>query len=222
MYTLIKNKPRRSLWMSEKELHTELVDRSFARSFFNVKVRLGMSRLAIFIDGGYLDWVQLNKFQVHTDFEKLARVVSGDKEMYRTYYYHCLPYQSNPPTQDEARRFSNSQKFFYSIDKLPRFQVRQGKLAFRGTRDDGKPILEQKRVDILLGTDLVLLAAKQHISEAVIIAGDSDFMPAIEVAKSEGVLIRLYSHPDSVHNDLWNLADERVSIDKAFMNKVKR
>lgn len=179
-----------------------------------------MTRLAIFIDGAYLDWVQKEKFNAHCDLQKLAQELTGNKELYRTYYYHCLPYQSNQPTQDEAKRFSGAQKFFYSIDKLSRFQVRQGKLAFRGLDQDGKPIFEQKRVDILLGTDLVLLAAKQHISEAVIIAGDSDFMPAIEVAKVEGVLIRLYSHPESVHTELWNVADERSNIDQ--INKVKR
>lgn len=181
-----------------------------------------MSRLAIFIDGAYLDWVQKEVFQEHTDLRKLAMEVADGKELYRTYYYHCLPYQSNPPTRDETIRFSGAQKFFYSIDRLSRFQVRQGKLAFRGLKDDGKPIFEQKRVDILLGTDLVLLAAKQHISEAVIIAGDSDFLPAIEIAKTEGLLIRLYSHPSSIHQELWNAADERVDIDQDLIDRVKR
>lgn len=180
-----------------------------------------MTRLAIFIDGAYLDWIQREKFNVHTDLQKLVTEISHGKELYRTYYYHCLPYQSNPPTQDEARRFSRTQKFFYSIDKLNRFQVKQGKLAYRGLTQDGRPIFEQKRVDILLGTDLVLLAAKQHISEAVIIAGDSDFLPAVEIAKTEGVLIRLYSHPESVHTELWNAADERFDMDKKLMNKIK-
>ena len=178
-----------------------------------------MSRTAIFIDGGYLDWIQ-KKFRVKTDLQKLVSELSKENNLYRTYYYHCLPYQSKSPTPDEAARFGKAQKFFYNLDQLNRFQVRLGKLAFRGNTDNGKPIFEQKRVDILLGTDLVLLAAKQHISEAVIIAGDSDFMPAIEVAKSEGVLIRLYSHPDSVHNDLWNLADDRIDIDQTLMDKV--
>lgn len=181
-----------------------------------------MSRLAIFIDGAYLDWVQKEVFHVHSDLQKLAAELTTGKELYRTYYYHCLPYQSNPPTRDEALRFSGAQKFFYSIDKLSRFQVRQGKLAYRGADQDGKPIFEQKRVDILLGTDLVLLAAKQHISEAVLIAGDSDFLPAVEIAKTEGVLIKLYSHPNSIHQELWNAADERFDLDKAFINKVKR
>ena len=148
--------------------------------------------------------------------------MAKDRELYRTYYYHCLPHQSNPPTREEASRFGNAQKFFYTIDQLNRFQVRLGKLAYRGKTDKGEPIFEQKRVDILMGSDLVLLGAKQHISEAVIIAGDSDFMPAIEVAKSEGVLIRLYSHSKSIHQDLWNLADERFDIDQAFIDKVKR
>jgi uncharacterized LabA/DUF88 family protein len=181
-----------------------------------------MTRLAIFIDGAYLDWVQKEKFNTHCDLEKLAGALAGDGELYRTYYYHCLPYQSAQPTKDEAERFGKAQRFFQQITKLPRFQVREGKLAFRGIDTDKKPIFEQKRVDILLGTDLVLLSAKQHISEAVIVAGDSDFLPAIEVAKTEGVFVRLYSHPDSIHRELWDVADERHDINKALIDKVKR
>lgn len=42
-----------------------------------------MSRVAIFIDGAYLDWVQKEKFKVHTDLQKLAIQLTGDKELYQ-------------------------------------------------------------------------------------------------------------------------------------------
>ena len=38
----------------------------------------------------------------------------------------------------------------------------------------------------------VLAAAKKSITDAAILAGDSDFLPAIEAAKPEGVVIHLF------------------------------
>ena len=71
-----------------------------------------MARLAIFIDGGYLDVLARDEFHVRVDNAKLSsqitRIVDeGTAEpvdLLRTYYYDCLPYQSNPATEEEKRR----------------------------------------------------------------------------------------------------------------------
>lgn len=98
--------------------------------------------------------------------------------------------------------------------------MRLGKLAFRGTQD-GRPIFEQKRVDILLGVDLVQLAAKHQITDAMVLAGDSDFLPAIEIAKQEGVVVHLF-HGASPHNELLTRCDERVRIDDEIVDAIRR
>src|ERR1700736_4465549 len=123
---------------------------------------MSLGRVAIFIDGGYLDFVLREEFDnARIDYEKFAAWMAGPNEMLRTYYYHCLPYQSNPPTDEERRRFSQAQSFFGRLCRLPRFHVREGKLAYRG-RDasTGLAIFEQKRVDLMLGLDMALLASK--------------------------------------------------------------
>jgi uncharacterized LabA/DUF88 family protein len=94
-------------------------------------------------------------------------------------------------------------------------------LAYRGNDQQGHPKYEQKRVDILLGVDLVQLAAKQSIQEAILVAGDSDFIPAVVAAKSEGVLIRLY-HGAKPHSDLWQEADERIQFNQSIIDSVRR
>ena len=128
-----------------------------------------MSRIAIFIDAGYFQVMSRDEFKSpRIDFGKLAAKIAGGKEILRTYYYDCLPYQSNPPTADEADRFSRRQRFHYALDRNPRFQVRLGRLEFRGKTTTGEPIFEQKRVDILMGVDLALLAAKHQITDAAI------------------------------------------------------
>ena len=178
------------------------------------------NRVAIFIDGAYLDYLLKDEFgMARIDFSALSKQIAGESDILRTYYYHCPSYQGNPPTQDERERYSAQRKFFDTLDRLPRYTVRLGRLAFRGFDDQGKPRYEQKRVDILLGVDMVQLAAKQSIQEAVLLAGDSDFIPAVTAAKSEGVMVRLL-HGERPHSDLWQESDERTQITQELIDSI--
>lgn len=196
-----------------------------------------MTRVAIFIDGGYLTELLKKEFgteelgsssdkvkkPVKIDFDKLAKEIAkriGNVEILRTYYYNCLPYQSSPPSNDEKKRFENAQSFFSALRKLPRFEVREGRLAFRGCDINGKPIYEQKRVDTLTTLDLALLSIKRQITHAVLLTGDSDFIPAIKAVQSEGVLVWLF-HGLRPHGDLWDAADERFHITQDFIDQIR-
>ena len=66
---------------------------------------------------------------------------------------------------------------------------------------------------------MVQLAARQTIQEAVLLAGDSDFIPAVTAAKAEGVLVRLF-HGERPHSDLWQEADERTQITQDFADSI--
>ena len=176
---------------------------------------------ALFIDGAYLDYVLRDEFDgVRVDFSALAKSMASGTDILRTYYYHCLPYQSRPPTSEESERYAGRRRFFTALERLPRFEVRLGRLELR-YGPDGARRFEQKRVDILLGVDMVQLAAKGRIQQVVLLAGDSDFIPAVSVAKSEGVLIRLF-HGEGCHSELWQAADERVKIDQPFIDEVRQ
>ena len=180
------------------------------------------TRTANFIDGAYLQRVVADEFsRARIDLSALAQTMANGADILRTYYYHCMPYQSSRPSREESERYAASQRFFTALELLPRFEVRLGRLEFRGNSPDGMPILEQKRVDIMLGVDMVQLAAKGHITHVSLLAGDSDFVPAVAVAKAEGVLVRLY-HGSSCHVDLLREVDERVQIDRALIDSVLR
>jgi len=185
-----------------------------------------MHKIAFFIDGAYLDHVLANEFpHKRIDYQSFIRAIvaeaGSDREIVRAYYYHCLPYQGTHPTSEQSERFSKMQKFFRALQRTPRFEVSQGRLAFRGVDDKGAPIFEQKRTDLLLGIDLVLLAARHSIDEAFIIAGDSDFIPAIHAAKSEGVVIYLVCG-DTCHDDLLDEVDERIKITPKLISASTR
>ena len=138
------------------------------------------NRVAIFIDGAYLQHVLRDEFaSAQIDFQALSDTLAGGSDILRSCYYDCPAYQSDPPTEEERTRYRAQRAFFDWLDKLPRYAVRLGRLERR--RDaQGEYRFEQKRVDILLGVDMVQLAAKRAIQEAVLVAGDSDFIPAVE------------------------------------------
>lgn len=182
-----------------------------------------MGRVAIFIDGAYLDYTLRDDFgSAGIDYGKFSQALAGEKEILRTYYYHCLPYQSNPPTVEESERFGRRQAFFTALRRLPRYEVREGRLEFRGKRDDGTFIFQQKRVDIMLGVDLTLLSATRQITDVILVAGDSDFIPAVVVAKNEGAVVWLYhGTKNPPHRDLWDLVDERVALSQQLIDSVR-
>lgn len=198
-----------------------------------------MARLVIFIDGGYVSKLAKIEFEgIYVDYEKfpneilntIAQRTPEPLDLLRTYYYDCLPYQSDPPTQEERKRFASKRRFFAAIEHIPRFTVRQGRLEFRGKDIAGEPIFQQKRVDLMLGLDFALLSGKQQITHAAIVAGDSDLIPAFRVAANEGIAVWLFHGPRKSVVDgrptfaleLWQAADERCEIEKTFIEKVKR
>lgn len=181
-----------------------------------------MGRIAIFIDGGYLDAVLRDEFRgARIDYALLAEEIARGHDLLRTYYYNCLPYQSNPPTTEESRRFGAARKFHEALNALPDFEVRLGRLARRGVNPDGSAHFEQKQVDLLLGIDLTLLSGKHLITHGALVTGDSDLVPAVEVAKREGVSVLVY-HGRTYHQELWSMADRRVQITQELIERIRR
>jgi len=182
-------------------------------------------RLACFIDGGYLDKILRDEFAgTRVDYSRLVAALASQVkpgiDVLRTYYYHCLPYQGTPPTPDESQRVSSMQKFLDKIERLPRFQLRLGRLARRGPDERGNYRFEQKMVDVLLSVDLVKLSVGRQITHVALVAGDADFVPAMHIAKDEGVQVWLF-YGGKVHHQLLQAADERVRIDQALVDLVR-
>lgn len=181
------------------------------------------NRAAVFLDAGYLENVLRKDFPgVRVDFGKLAAELSRGNDLLRTYYYNCPPFQSNPPTAEENDRKRKADQFYYALGQLPRFEVRLGRLAMRSCRKCGEASYQQKRADLMLGVDLVSLSARNQIATAVIVAGDSDFLPAITAAKECGVLVHLFhgSASNPPHRDLYSACDERTELSKELIGRV--
>ena len=160
------------------------------------------NKIAVFIDGGYVDKMAVHGFNEQNgcenklDYCKLiehAMLENGEKEydLLRVYYYTCPPYKFENPTYEQKTFCEGRENFINKISGLNRFEVRLGRLQSIDV-GDGKKKFRQKGVDIYLAADLLGLALKNKISKAVIITGDSDFVPVIQMVKEAGVVVKLY------------------------------
>ncbi len=179
-----------------------------------------MNRIANFIDGGYLDALLKNEWDGREiNYKLLTDKMTNDFDLLRTYYYHCPPFEVDEPTDWQKEFYTERKTFFRKLETVPRFENRLGQLQYRGKDQKGHPIFEQKRVDLMFGVDLVMLATKGLVSHVSILAGDSDFIPALQVIKSEGVVVHLFCGK-TPHQDLRSIVDEVIVIDKRFMDAI--
>ena len=188
-----------------------------------------MARLAIHIDGAYVSsvgksaniWID---YQILSD-KVAATIRATTKEpldLMRTYYYDCLPYQSDPATLAEEDRLRKRKRFFNGLRSLPNFALREGRLKPQGIDRQGAQIFQQKRVDLMMGLDIARLAAKGHVTHIALLSGDSDLIPAVEAAQQEAVVVWLVHDVQGTANELRLLADNRILLDREFLKAVER
>lgn len=67
------------------------------------------------------------------------------------------------------------------------------------TESDFMLDIKQKTIDMKLGTDIASMALKKQVDQIILIAGDSDFVPAAKLARREGVdfILDPMGHPIS-------------------------
>lgn len=181
-----------------------------------------MFQVVVFIDGGYLKKIIHDLSTEKIDYHKLVRwTCNGDERLLRSYYYGCPPYQSPKPTKDEMERLSKADKFFTALEGGERFTVRRGRLEKRDKNQGTGVFYVQKQVDLQLGIDIARFVVRRQVDTIVIIAGDSDFIPAVEFAKLEGVIVRLVHGPfETCHRKLWLAVDERKEITKNVLKRM--
>jgi len=175
-----------------------------------------MEKGAIFIDGGYLGKVLKNHFsEPRVDYLKLSNKICEDLNVsrLRTYFYDCMPVIRENNERDK-RKHAEKQKFISKIQRLPRFEVKKGKLQIIGGE------FKQKMVDVLMSLDIVDMCFDKQIHHAILVAGDADFVPAIKKAKDCGAIVHLYYHPSDRNDALLDEIDELHPLTDEIISKV--
>lgn len=184
----------------------------------------------VFIDGGYFVKIRENLGVYKLSIVKFSDLLCENSKMERlfTFYYDCPPFQSNPPTEQEKIKKAGFDQFIYSLRHEPRLQVRLGKLSRIDSECENCGLqttkYRQKRVDNLLTVDLTRAIWKDNIHKAILVTGDSDFVPAVEEANRAQILTHVYylkSANTTIHDELYTACSERTEITKQFLEKAK-
>jgi uncharacterized LabA/DUF88 family protein len=188
-------------------------------------------KAAVFIDGGYFAKVRIALGVYDVDFCKFSDLLCSlsGKERLFTFYYDAPPFQSAIPTADEKARKARFDTFEYSLRRNPRFIPRLGKLSRVDTvcKKCGDRVTKyrQKRVDNLLTVDLTRAIWKDNIHEAILVTGDSDFVPAVEEASRAQIIAHVYylrQGDTTIHDELYMACSERTEITKDLLEKARQ
>lgn len=147
----------------------------------------------------------------------MANAHLADHDLIRVYWYDAPPLtgQITNPLDGVQLNLGNSQvaqrnqTLLNDLELTPLFAVRRGELinsgwklgnsAMRNLRRNGGnitanslvPDITQKGVDLKIGLDVAWIALKRTADILVLVTGDSDFVPAIKLARKEGLLVYL-------------------------------
>src|SRR5712692_9304692 len=164
-----------------------------------------MSRHAIMVDVGYiyasageLLFSAASRREYRVDADKLIQALikhADDQvrgELLRVYWYDAA--RDRVPTFDQR-----------VIAQMPLVKLRLGNLNARG---------QQKGVDAQIRADMEALARHRAITDAVLIAGDEDMVPAVEAAQAFGVRVHLWGiEPPYGTNQAERLVWESDTVD---------
>ena len=159
-----------------------------------------LSRVMIFIDGGYLRKAISEISDSEINYGKLAEILTvhtqrGDSksQLIRAYYYDAVPIMKEKMTlpsdmkdQDTvlyemSTKAEEQDKYLEKIKMNDLFDVRLGELVWS---EPGK--YRQKGVDSLIAIDMITKAYQNQYDEAVLVAGDSDFIEIVKAVKTVG------------------------------------
>lgn len=82
-------------------------------------------------------------------------------------------------------------------------------------------MMKQKGVDMRIGVDIASLAYKKQVNQIILIAGDSDFVPAAKLARREGIDFVLDPLGAKIKENLFEHIDGLNVKDNNFKGKFK-
>lgn len=184
-----------------------------------------MKDTLVFVDNGFFRLVK-DYFEKQTGKKnKLLQsfrniCIKEELNLKHLFFYYSPPYQSEYPSpkENKLRRDYDLIKKMISNKKWATF--REGRC--QRLKVDGGYKYSQKGVDILLVMDLMRFERDfPNIKKIILIACDSDFVPAINKLKGEGIEIILYTYfdkkrdsPFSRYNELLKSCSKWVKLTK--------
>ena len=166
----------------------------------------------VFIDGSNLYHSLKNIFQrTDIDIGKFCEKLLEKRRLVRIYYYNAIV-----GMKQEPERYRHQQAFFNSVRQIPYLEMRLGRLVYTNDWPQTPPY--EKGIDIMLTTDLLTHSFRRNYDVAILVAGDTDYVGAIQGVKNNGqnMEVALFG-ADTTSRDLRDVADRIVDIDARFL-----
>ena len=144
-------------------------------------------RFIIFIDGQNIFHGSID-LDLKFNYKKLLRILRKNKNIVGEYFYSAY----DPNNQNQIGFLKMISKFGLTL------RTRLLKKHSTGKK-------KEKGIDIWLSTDLIKFASENKYDTALILAGDGDYIPSIELIISEGKKIELWSWKHALSGDLKRL-----------------
>ncbi len=194
-----------------------------------------MGKLIVMIDGNYLRMAAKrhgieyfdHRFFVNKLKEKLSEMLGTSLRLLRTYYYDAPPFSDESKLKPKEIEFARRrQAFLDRLNQLDLFEVRLGRIQYKGRDEKGNLITAQKGVDVKMAVDIIEFAEHKTADYILLITSDSDLVPAIRVAKNKGVNVILGMFPpkhkhSKLVKELSDSADMRILFDDDMFSKYK-
>jgi uncharacterized LabA/DUF88 family protein len=172
---------------------------------------LSEDRVMIFIDGSNL-YHSLKKFfnRADIDMGAFCDKLRAKRRLIRIYYYNAIVGR-----REEPERFKDQQAFFAGVGAVPYTELRLGHLVYNNW--PSTPPYE-KGVDVQLATDLLTHSFKRNYDTAILVAGDNDYVGALQAVKDNGnhVEVALFGKERTSHG-LRDVADRIIDMDGRFL-----
>ena len=139
--------------------------------------------------------------EIHFEPEPHLKVYCEECIKQKGLNINTIKYHRETTRQDEDR-YRMKKGFYNKLKRFPRFEVKYGRLQIIGGE------FKQKGVDVLMSLDIADKCFENQIQHAVIVAGDSDFIPAIRRAKNYGAIVHLFCNKKKINRELLDEVDE--------------
>ncbi len=168
-------------------------------------------KVMIFIDGSNL-YHSLKNFFKRTDLDigKFCNKLIEKRRLVRIYYYNAAVGR-----REEPDRYRDQQTFFSSVSAVPYCELRLGRLVYVNWPNN--PPYE-KGVDIQLTSDLLTHSYKDNYDVGILVAGDTDYVGALQAVKDNGknIEVALFGR-DSTSRPLREVSDKVITIDRKYI-----
>ncbi len=168
-------------------------------------------RVMVFIDGSNLYHSLKGHFK-RTDIEigKFCQKLLDKRRLIRIYYYNAVVGR-----REEPERYQHQQAFFNSVSAIPYCELRLGRLVYINW-PTAPPY--EKGIDILLTTDLLTHSFKNNYDVGILVAGDSDYVGAVQAVKDNGknMEVALFGK-ERTSRPLRDVADRIITLDRSLV-----